>query len=1373
MDSLVADTDMLVVGAPDVDAVFLYPLTDGAASPLVQPASLSGPPASGFGSSAVLGSAMIAIGAPNGSPSHIGGEVHVYARTGAVAGVFLGIVAPDEAYVGLVGIAGLEFGASLAWSEPIGMLAIGLPGYNPGSTPGAGGVVVVSSAAGPGGSWAPASVVASPVLVAPSSASRTGGRTGAAVAWLSSAGRAVVFVGEPGDGAGALPTNAGRVHAFFANNPASAAAFSQPAYLAAFSPPTYSTRCRIATAPSTAGSRFGASLAAGPSGVLVVGSPGVATTCVFRPASDPASSPFASMVDVSSLELPSGAPGDASSTFGAAGLLARKDVVFVGTPSATRTAPTVAAAAGMVFAYHIPGMTDYDAALPVTATVLEILAPVGASAPSASFGAALASGPLAASHMYVSAPGLPSMANEANSGGVLPVRTRYCLAGQYVTDTECLPCPAGDFRPSLSYAGTCLPCPIGSYANAASGATRCEECPRGTFRDTAGGALVDACTPCPLGMYVNATGEASCLLCQSGSYADTEGSSTCAACPVGGDCRALGVGIPQALPGYWRDTSASGYVFTQCQAPSSRCAGRNQCAANWVNPPLCSDCAQGYFLKQDYTSDPQCAKCPKFIMAYVAGIIIIVLSVSVTLVNLARSATVFMTSIGVGLNFIQIAAVLSTFDAGWPQQTQKSLNYLTLFNLNLELFSIECVQSTGLSVAGKLMVKLALPLLFLLIFLIMYCVVKIFYKCRLSSVAEGSGTQSVASGAHTVAVASTSQFRSRSLLKNAKTWEWAVVNASLSMLNLIYISITLTCMEVFDCEDEDGDGVFRMRSQPDVNCYTAQWRKIRLYALVGGGVYGLGIPMLFFFLLKSRSSKLHRRSAVLQLGLLYRKYTKYSYLWELVIILRKIVVVGVKLFSSQFSEVTRMQIVFLAMTFFFLLQWVLKPYQSRRANRLELFTLFCVIGVLLCGLFFQKALGMTPSTTERFLVGYVVLGIVGAALIAIGFVIGYDFRNARRMKKRGMVGAYATEDVQVYPHFFRSGLRMASECRMVTTTDHFSNLMVSYTYDVYTRTPRPRIEVRGAARNRFGNVRSSYFDGRVQIQHDATENLYIASALFPHPGNYVLRFAGGVPLEPPSGCCTRRLTDRAREERESLWHPKRILMDYALVVTEAAATGDQQQFTDLERLRGRNGLLFSPVEQYLVAGAVFFRIKIPHAHGVVVLQDEGASETHLIKEKRASYSADTFHADTYSGDVALVPGRVTVVAFMRDDTLEAAMSSSHGGGRRRRQRASGTGGELQDIQLLEYVAVEGGTGVQSPSGGTVDARHGRGRRRNTVTGGIAAPHPSHGAAGATTALAAYDFLDEERPVSYYDEDAGVGLDTVDVTMLGYADFSSS
>ena len=78
----------------------------------------------------------------------------------------------------------------------------------------------------------------------------------------------------------------------------------------------------------------------------------------------------------------------------------------------------------------------------------------------------------------------------------------FFLSGQ----SECFPCPAGYYCPSMIEEFIGYPCPEGHYCP--EGTTFGEQfpCPRGTFRNSSLAQSVDDCWPCPGGHYCSLEG---------------------------------------------------------------------------------------------------------------------------------------------------------------------------------------------------------------------------------------------------------------------------------------------------------------------------------------------------------------------------------------------------------------------------------------------------------------------------------------------------------------------------------------------------------------------------------------------------------------------------------------------------------------------------------------------------------------------------------------------------------------------------------------------------------------------------------------------------------------------------------------------------
>lgn len=113
--------------------------------------------------------------------------------------------------------------------------------------------------------------------------------------------------------------------------------------------------------------------------------------------------------------------------------------------------------------------------------------------------------------------------------GSCPTITSACPAGQVLSGTTCILCPAGTYATTVS--NVCVPCPIGQYSSLA-GSAACTSCPTNKTTPGVGASDGSMCyTICPVGQYLGASG--ACQVCPPGTYSDSSGSATCTACPAG------------------------------------------------------------------------------------------------------------------------------------------------------------------------------------------------------------------------------------------------------------------------------------------------------------------------------------------------------------------------------------------------------------------------------------------------------------------------------------------------------------------------------------------------------------------------------------------------------------------------------------------------------------------------------------------------------------------------------------------------------------------------------------------------------------------------------------------------------------------------
>lgn len=113
-----------------------------------------------------------------------------------------------------------------------------------------------------------------------------------------------------------------------------------------------------------------------------------------------------------------------------------------------------------------------------------------------------------------------------------------CLAGSFLKDSICEPCPAGTFLNNKGAldVSECLVCPEGKYTTS-NGSTLCVDCSQGSYRAL---SAENTCLTCNPGTFQDKTGKTSCTRCRAGTFVNSTGASVCQACPAG---------TAQAMPG--------------------------------------------------------------------------------------------------------------------------------------------------------------------------------------------------------------------------------------------------------------------------------------------------------------------------------------------------------------------------------------------------------------------------------------------------------------------------------------------------------------------------------------------------------------------------------------------------------------------------------------------------------------------------------------------------------------------------------------------------------------------------------------------------------------------------------------------------------
>jgi hypothetical protein len=385
--------------------------------------------------------------------------------------------------------------------------------------------------------------------------------------------------------------------------------------------------------------------------------------------------------------------------------------------------------------------------------------------------------------------------------------------------------------------------------------------------------------------YLGAISALECV-CPEGYYTPTGRAGTaCEVCPAGGYC-AGGSVVPEALVGWW-SAVADPLNFKHC-VNAGACTGGEpaSCAAGYTGP-LCSMCEAGY-----YRSDIVCKSCDgasavkvklAFLCIGLAVLVVIVYQISKVgkqelkrhkedkpVVNLFSLGT----SLGLIVSFMQVIVVLSSMrESTWENPIYFLMQKISFINFDLDVAAMEC--STPLSYLSKYLLRLLLPLISLGLIIVAFAVNYVHQKLisffghnitdrhtpfvRKLVTRAASMRESAEMGTAEMLKFSIKDlpYRVFGFLFTEQHYMRLnpVINASIMGLDILYIYLVSSSVEVFQCMDQP-DGTKVMMSYASVECYSEEWfRSYFPVGLFGICVYGAGIPVAFgLILVKGRNN---------------------------------------------------------------------------------------------------------------------------------------------------------------------------------------------------------------------------------------------------------------------------------------------------------------------------------------------------------------------------------------------------------------------------------------------------------------------------------------------------------------------------------------
>ena len=475
-----------------------------------------------------------------------------------------------------------------------------------------------------------------------------------------------------------------------------------------------------------------------------------------------------------------------------------------------------------------------------------------------------------------------------------------CNPGRFSEDVgstsheSCLPCAEGTYR-ALPGAGSPLDCAECAAGQASGmGAAECSSCSAGTFSL---GAVAE-CTTCPADRHATGEASVSCSACQDGAEpsldrtacvcsvqrysANGSAESECRECPEHAICDHTNVTLHalRLQKGYWRHAPDS-LEIRRCPEPDACVGGAivnattdSMCRQGHTGP-LCAVCVAGYAK----TREGLCAQCPperaslNLAVTVLAPLglaaVVVVMVITANSDIHAADDNRFSAILKITSSMLQVYTVCSAFDVKWPSLLVTVFERSDALNPTLGFYSAQC--SFGWSYFDRAYVYMAMP--------------PVYVACSLLSTVVSS------------------KCLARPGERGAFIRRWSQT-ATVVGLFLMYTAVLKSLFRGLACDYVGGK--YYLSTDYSIQCYHGEHASFIVPAALCLVLYGAGIPLTAVALMWQWRFSLHEDGAR-ALQFLHRGYRRERYFWEVVIVVRKVVVISMSIFMFTGDTMTRYQ----------------------------------------------------------------------------------------------------------------------------------------------------------------------------------------------------------------------------------------------------------------------------------------------------------------------------------------------------------------------------------------------------------------------------------------------------------------------------------
>merc|ERR1719410_2883950 len=589
-----------------------------------------------------------------------------------------------------------------------------------------------------------------------------------------------------------------------------------------------------------------------------------------------------------------------------------------------------------------------------------------------------------------------------------------CDAGEYAPNngsSTCLPAPMGSIAPNWGSNAT-QPCPAGTYAPSA-GLTECTECTAATFNTKAGSS---ECWPCNDNSHNNKAERFNCL-CDQGFYryadsvvsdpnsAEVVVAPQCMECSEGMVCNKPGMNWNEIYPkkGYMPMINTEPETLEMMTCINTACEGceamdntcQDKLCTKGFTGVLCTDCAEGLGKTAGYGCETCLEPAVNFVRllgVMIAVCIIIVLFIRSTIKS-ALTAKSDISTIGkIGFSFLQFNSMALQFDYEFPKAVQMFLTIqeqpATVAN---GVLSVDCFVKSGSSSFSSLYVKaicyLMVPWVICGVCTVVFCKYWRMGSTGLKVDMEIKRRRSSLGMLTRMELPEKSKARAY-----VNAWS-RYITAVIITVFLVHPNIVQMTFALLNCKklgayDDDNYIIEDMQTKCWVGGHLTMVLLVAIPMLV---LYVFGLPLLVLYRLYQNRDELTKDfvnvnpNVIDRYHFLIKGYEPEFYYWEIVIMIRKILMVTIAVFFSYDIQIQSLLATLLCVMAL-CVHALACPYVTDAMDGLELLSLFGSF----CTYFFGQFL-FTPSVSSagRLIVSFIIVIVNMAVMGAIfAMVIG-------------------------------------------------------------------------------------------------------------------------------------------------------------------------------------------------------------------------------------------------------------------------------------------------------------------------------------------------------------------------------------------------